>query len=488
MPESKEERKISLKFFQSLIIIFVAIVLGVTFIVMLLRIQYPYQLEWMEGGEIEHIIRLLEGKSIYCEPNIDFIPYIYTPLFYYLGLGFAFLFSPSFFSIRLISLLSFLISLWYIYQIVRISTNDKFWGIVAIGIYSLSFSTTGFWFDLARVDILANLFLIASFYYMLKGKEKDIVLSAILSFFAFYTKQTNLLVTLFLCIPLFLGNRKLALRFSFVYLLLVLISTIVETIVSNGWYLFWNFYFPSTHHWIWSRAVTFWTIDILPFYSIALAIIIALILIDLEQSFKPKLSYFIFLFIGTMVSSYFSRLHYGGYLNVLIPFVFSISVFFPFALNELGKKEFLSRKVRFVLFVFVFFQFALLMYDPIYPIPKESDKKEIEQVLNFAKSFDGEVYLMGYNFAQSRLGLPSRPHYVLVNDLLISNVPQKQKFLEEFENALKRKKFKAIVLDDDLKLDMLEKYYKKTTIVFYHRVFNSKSSGYRKEVVWIPKQ
>lgn len=470
---------------------FVLLVAGFSVIIvlvtMLLRSKYPFQLEWMEGGEIEHITRLINGKPIYCEPSLDFIPYIYTPLFYYIGAGISLLFAPSFFSIRLISIISFVISLFFIYKIVSIKTQQYFWGLVAVAIYALSYSTTGFWFDLARVDTLANLFLILSFYFLLKEDRRSVIISAFFSFFAFYTKQSYLLVTIFLLVPLFIRNKNLGWGFFSVYLTLIVVSTLVETIVSNGWYFFWNFYLPATHHWIWNRAITFWTVDILPYYSISFACIFSLILIEKREALRNDLSYFIFLFFGTMISSYFLRLHYGGFLNVLIPFVFAISVFFPVALNEIQKKLILNENTRILLYMLVLVQFSLLVFDPVYPIPKENDKRDVEQVLSFAKSIDGEVYLMGYNFVQNYFGLPSHPHYVLLNDLFISNVPQKQKVVQEFESALQDKKFKAIILDEDLKLDYLEKYYTKTDKVFYHRVLNSKSSPIRKEVVLVPK-
>ncbi|MFN3781621.1 MAG: hypothetical protein ACK4SO_05555, partial [Candidatus Kapaibacteriota bacterium] len=63
--------------------------------VMFSRLQYPYQLEWMEGGEVEHIQRLLDGKKIYCEPSMEFIPYIYTPFYYYIGVGLSIFDEPS---------------------------------------------------------------------------------------------------------------------------------------------------------------------------------------------------------------------------------------------------------------------------------------------------------------------------------------------------------------------------------------------------------
>src|SRR5690348_1839440 len=45
------------------------------------RLFYPYDLEWMEGGMLCHALRLLEGKPIYAAPSVDFIPYLYTPLY-----------------------------------------------------------------------------------------------------------------------------------------------------------------------------------------------------------------------------------------------------------------------------------------------------------------------------------------------------------------------------------------------------------------------
>ena len=45
------------------------------------RFLYPYDLEWMEGGLLTHAARLAEGENIYPPPSIDFIPYLYTPLY-----------------------------------------------------------------------------------------------------------------------------------------------------------------------------------------------------------------------------------------------------------------------------------------------------------------------------------------------------------------------------------------------------------------------
>ncbi|MGE0548980.1 MAG: hypothetical protein AB7O24_13155 [Kofleriaceae bacterium] len=45
------------------------------------RAGYPYDLEWMEGGMLHHAQRISSGEGIYTAPSIDFIPYLYTPLY-----------------------------------------------------------------------------------------------------------------------------------------------------------------------------------------------------------------------------------------------------------------------------------------------------------------------------------------------------------------------------------------------------------------------
>ena len=45
------------------------------------RISYPYDVEWMEGGLLHHAQRISEGDGIYTKPSVEFIPYLYTPLY-----------------------------------------------------------------------------------------------------------------------------------------------------------------------------------------------------------------------------------------------------------------------------------------------------------------------------------------------------------------------------------------------------------------------
>ena len=47
---------------------FAALYLGFS----LRRITYPFELEWMEGGSLEHLMRVLRGERLYLRPSLEF--------------------------------------------------------------------------------------------------------------------------------------------------------------------------------------------------------------------------------------------------------------------------------------------------------------------------------------------------------------------------------------------------------------------------------
>ena len=52
-------------------------------IIALIRIRYPFELEWIEGALVDHVNWLLTGHKLYVQPSLDFVPYFYTPLYFY---------------------------------------------------------------------------------------------------------------------------------------------------------------------------------------------------------------------------------------------------------------------------------------------------------------------------------------------------------------------------------------------------------------------
>lgn len=426
--------------------------------IILNRITYPFELEWMEGGTVEHIIRLLEGKKIYSSPTLEFIPYLYTPFYYYLGMLFSSFFGIGFFSLRLISVLSIVGICFVIYRIIFEETKSIFWAIVGFALFLACYGISGFWFDLARVDMLANFFTLLGFYFLLKEKPHFLYLSIMCSFLAFYTKQSQLLIIGIFILPLIRKSFKKFIVYSIFLFTIIFLSTLIENYISNGWYFFWNFTLPATHHWVWDRAISFWTIEILPYFSIGFLLSLSLVF-HKSQWQKERNSFYFALFIGSLINSYILRLHYGGYSNVFIPLILSISILLPIASRSLQEGYIKTEIINKLIFLALIIQFLLLLYKPNRAIPKKEDLKTGWEFIEHLKNINGEVFIPGHCFISRYAGKKSYTHYVLMNDLFITQRPEKNDLYRQWENALEQGKFSAIILDQNITLPLLEDHY-----------------------------
>jgi hypothetical protein len=190
--------------------------LGLLLFVFFKRAAYPLDLEWEEGGMLCHALRILQGKSIYGPPSVDFISFLYTPFYPFLLAVLGKVFGLSYLLGRCVSILSFLTATTL--MVVAIVRNAKrgwigaAWGIAAAGLIAATFPRVGAWYDLVRNDSLflalttGSLFLI----FFSHRSHARIIVAGILMGLAFLTKQTGSLFVLYSGAALLLLNwRKL---------------------------------------------------------------------------------------------------------------------------------------------------------------------------------------------------------------------------------------------------------------------------------------
>ena len=99
----------------------------------LLRVRYPFALEWLEGAVLMGVERILSGQPLYTAPSIHWVPLLYTPLFSYLGAAVAALVGPSFAALRAVSIVSSLACFGLIYLIVERASGSRYAGAVGAG-------------------------------------------------------------------------------------------------------------------------------------------------------------------------------------------------------------------------------------------------------------------------------------------------------------------------------------------------------------------
>ena len=174
------------------------------------RVGYPYDLEWMEGGLLHHALRIHTGQGIYVPPSVDFIPYLYTPLYPTLLALFGGPFGISYLLGRVVSIIGLAgIAGTTLASFAR--TRQRHFGataagiVLALGLFAAFYPYVEGWYDLVRADTfflfmvtagIAGLPLWAASDHGIVGHGKVAAGGALMAL-AFFCKQTGIFYVAF---------------------------------------------------------------------------------------------------------------------------------------------------------------------------------------------------------------------------------------------------------------------------------------------------
>ncbi|MBI4832962.1 MAG: glycosyltransferase family 39 protein, partial [Candidatus Lindowbacteria bacterium] len=297
--------------------------------VALSRIQYPFELEWLEGSLVDHVRRILAGQRLYVIPSLEFIPFFYTPLYFYLSAGVSKILGVGFFPLRLISFIASLGCFAVLYLIVERETKSRFSAFLSASLFAATFRASGAWFDIARVDSLFLFFLLAAVYAVrFKTSLNWTVLAGALISLSFLTKQTALIISLPIMLYCVYADWRRSIFLIGIVASVVTGTTLLLDNIHDGWYAYYIFRVPAHHAIIRNMFVDFWTKDLL--LALPVACLMSAWCLYAKFSYMTRKTFlFYFLMTGGMVgASWLSRLHEGGYDNVLMTAYAALSILF----------------------------------------------------------------------------------------------------------------------------------------------------------------
>jgi hypothetical protein len=305
-----------------------AVFWSITWLVLaLLRLPYPFELEWAGGAMRDHCSRLLAGQSLYVAPGPDWIPYEYPPLYMWLAAQITRIAGCSLYlSMRLISIGStagcaMLIAVWA-RRLIGPSRQARLWSLTASGLFLAAYRLTGAWYDVERIDMLFLVLSLAGAVWLERGEVWWSALAALALSLAFFTKQQAVLF-------IFGGVAALAYRrqwrplVSFTTLSLAgcLIPTLLLNRATNGWFGYYCFHVPLANGTRRDLALQYLFSD-LPLYAPCILLLVAATLRGpwrtwLNRDLRPYALLIAMTAMG-VAGSLLSRAHWGGDQNVLI--------------------------------------------------------------------------------------------------------------------------------------------------------------------------
>jgi hypothetical protein len=472
--------------------------IGTYLVLVFVRIRYPFELEWMEGGLVDQVNRILAGKALYVRPSPEFVPFAYPPVYFYVAALASSVLGAGFLAARLVSVVSSLGCFLIIFLFVKRETGSRFSGLLASGLFAATYRLSGDWLDIARVDSLFLFLLLAALYLIrFKSSPGSYVLAGALISLSFLTKQTAMVIAL----PIMLYCAFLNWRRSIVLIgtvaALIGMGTLILNYIYGGWFNYYVFYIPRYHPLVRSMFVSFWTADIISVLPVAFIMAIFCIFIQLSDSPRETSLFYFSMAAGMLGGACFSRLNPDSYNNVLFPAYAAISILFGTAFSMLLRFAGEATSARRPLEIFVLLlgaiQFVSLAYNPLQLVPTREDWEAGNNLVNTLAQIKGDVFVPYHSYLPTLVGKSSFAHGAAAGDIFQSDEGAvRTVLLDEIKQTLREKRFSAIVLDGSYTTSLLEDLDK--NYVMQKPVFDSQTVFWtltglktRPEFIYVPQ-
>ena len=389
--------------------------------VVLSRINYRYELEWMEGASLVQAYRIFTGQALYIQPSLEYIPMIYPPFYFDLAAVLVKFTGIAFLPLRIISIASTIGCLVIIYFAVKETTNSTMISIVAAGSFATTFKLGGAWFDIARVDMLFIFLCLAAIFFLAKNSTKYSIMAGTLFALSFLTKQTALPIFMVVAVSTLLLFRKQTLPFIGSFGILTLIAYFYQNYSTNGWYQYYILILPASHQIKWSSTPAALQAG---FEVLTIIIIVGFspVFFGIRQVLKDKLHlYYYFAVLGIIGTSVLARINRGAYINTLIPAYAGLSLLFGIGIGWLATHSEYPRiskgLFQTILWLAIVIQFGWLGYNPNQQIPTQADRRAGDALVAELQSIPGDILIPYHNYLSLFAGKKVNFHMVTFDEI-----------------------------------------------------------------------
>ena len=430
------------------------------------RLGTPILLEWMEAGSLQMMRRVLEGKPLYAQPSVEFVPYTYTPLYFYLSALISGLVGSDLLTLRLVSFAASLASFVFLFSIVRRETGSSFGGLAAVALFAGSYAVNGNWFDIARIDSLCMALLLGGIWLGLgEGRPRHLLGGGLLVALAFFTKQVALVIAGPLMLAAVVRHGKAGALFAVSALATIVGGSLIGNALSGGWFLFYVLESPgnrwrsnlSLNHLAWAVSVEFLPIFI-PSLSVAIPTMVRLI----GRPNRKGVS-FLLVAAGLFLAAAWGRVESINFLNSSIPAHLAMALLFGLAVGRhLGDTASLHTMLAVLGASILQLGIFAAMLGPL--IPNDEEVSNYSRYTSFISSLPRPTYLPDQGFVPALGSDNSFAHSIGIMDLMMGGPPAVvAEFRRAMEEALDSKRFQTIVLDTPL----FERWFKESLLRNY---------------------
>jgi hypothetical protein len=474
------------------------------------RINYPFELEWTEGGAVMHIEQILHGGKLYLPPSVNFMPFPYTPLYFYTSALVGAVTGVGYLPLRLVSILCTLGCFGMIALMVKKSSGSWFAAFLSCGLFAASYRHAGAWYDIGRPDMLFMLLmLVVAYLARFRPSIGGHVMVGIFTCLAYLTKQHAPIFLAPVFLYLLIQNWRHGLIAIGTTGAAIALSVLLLDRYYDGWFAYYIFELPREYSAIYlvrDRIIQFWTVDFIPHliiaFTIALFYFISRSTLKLSGWDKDALFYFLF-GSGMILVSWVVRIPEGSYTNTLIPAYTAVAIIFGVSVSAILRQVQASPSLElspyFLLLICLLGlgQFFELRYKIGKQIPTEADRRAGSALVERLAKVSGNVYVPWHSYLPQLAGkqLYANQSCTYLTFSCRRHPDIRQKLIDEMQGLLRRHYFQMIVIDDEpsffpeLKSELDRNY------VMAGPVFDNKDvfwpvtgARWRPELIYVPRE
>ena len=380
------------------------------------RLPYPHELEWMEGALADHAWRVANGLPLYCEPGPEHVPFLYAPLLFWLGgLGITLGFD-GITALRLVATGFTFGSALLIGHWVRVESKRVLPGLVASGLFVAGYGWLAWWYDLARNDTLFVFWTLLTAYQLRHGGPRRWLWAALLATVAVLAKQSALMWLPAIGVGALCHDWRNALRFGAATALLLAAALGALHLGSDGWSTFYMFEMPRLHGIVGDRKLGFWTEDALPLLPL-LGLGLCGFVAQCRAGTARDALFLAALGSGGLMTSWLSRLHVGGFDNVLMYGFAGACVLGPIAATARARWLAIAGPLL-LLAQFAWLGHAAWTRGLATLVPSAAHRQAHDELVAFVTAQPGPVWIPAHGHVGTRAGKGTGAHGQAIFDLL----------------------------------------------------------------------
>lgn len=440
------------------------------------RLDYPLDLEWMEGGVLTHALRLVRGEPLYAPPSVDFVSFLYTPLYPAVLAALSKVFGLSYALGRSVSVLAFSGALLVLVAAVRAVGRERGGaeaaraataaGLLGVAAVCCAFPFCGAFYDLVRADSLWLLLVAAgAFCCAPGGSTRRVVLGGLLLALGFLAKQTAapLMVAAAASVAWTSGLR-LGLVFSVAAFGSTAAAVLVGQWLTEGWLWIYIYRLHQSHETLVERI---WpeTPRVLLEHGFVLLLPVAawLLLAVRRRRLSPLVVHWGLMAAAGIATSSVASATQGAFDNAYVPAVYFVALVSAACVAEAaslagGPRQTSVRAVAVAGLLVLSTHVAIRWLDPSPHVPSRQDRAVAGRFLDWLGEQGPDVFVPAHPFYNVLAGGRGHLHVMGVSDAwawarTITSDPArdraiKDRFRESVAESLASGRW-ALVLQDD---------------------------------------